>query len=451
MHSPLPACVFPACVVALCLLMAVPTHAQQGAVRADHALHDVQKNLKQVQDDLDTARNKVHAYDNVVEKAEGDLAKISKHITTITTTIRKQDKALQAMATQLKALEKKRREIRQRIDERKHMMARLSMVIVRLSSTPEEAAIMLMPGSLVDKARNARSLSLVSASLHEQTALLAAQVREVDTLSLDITKKRHTMEAKLSVLEGERVELQAVLTQRKQVLESLYSEQIQQQKHVANIARKADSLQQLVQNLEHARTKQEEARYQNIGKPIAKPIAKPIIASTVQQTVSNNTQQVAFTMQPRAKRVSAPPPPQVDYASNAMPFSGMRGKLPLPVNGRITAGYGTRKSAQETLRGVEIAARAGTQISAPHAGEVQFAGQFSGYGNMVILRHKGGYHTLIAHMQQVYVLPGQTVGSGEPLGLASGSKVTYMELRHQGRPVDPRSWIRNYRAHLARK
>ncbi|MEI9986728.1 MAG: peptidoglycan DD-metalloendopeptidase family protein [Aliidongia sp.] len=45
-----------------------------------------------------------------------------------------------------------------------------------------------------------------------------------------------------------------------------------------------------------------------------------------------------------------------------------------------------------------------------------FAGPFKGYGQILIIDHGGGYHSLLAGMEQVDASVGQSVIAGEPLG-----------------------------------
>ena len=63
----------------------------------------------------------------------------------------------------------------------------------------------------------------------------------------------------------------------------------------------------------------------------------------------------------------------------------------------------------------------------------------------MIIRHGGGYHSLLAGLGQVNVTAGQWLLAGEPVGLAANaddknaSVSVYLELRREGRPVDPQS------------
>jgi len=85
-------------------------------------------------------------------------------------------------------------------------------------------------------------------------------------------------------------------------------------------------------------------------------------------------------------------------------------------------------------------------------GWVVFAGVFRSYGQILIINGGDGYHMLLAGLSQIDVQLGQFVLAGEPVGLMSGASrgskanppanapVLYVELRKDGRSIDPDPW-----------
>ena len=137
----------------------------------------------------------------------------------------------------------------------------------------------------------------------------------------------------------------------------------------------------------------------------------------------------------------------------ATAFSKARGNLPLPVRGTITERFGTDIQTGKT-KGIRIAARAGAQVIAPHDGAIVFAGPFRDYGQLLIIDHGEGYHTLLAGMSRIDGAVGQAVLAGEPVGVMgnatevaggaaniSASPELYVEIRRRGNPVDPIPWL----------
>ncbi|MFC3784250.1 septal ring factor EnvC (AmiA/AmiB activator) [Sphingopyxis italica] len=114
-----------------------------------------------------------------------------------------------------------------------------------------------------------------------------------------------------------------------------------------------------------------------------------------------------------------------------------RGAYRLPVVGRIVTGLGEVNESGVRSRGITIAARPGGQVVAPAPGRVGFAGDYRGYGKIVIIDHGGGWVSLLTGMIALSVGVGDTVDAGAPVGRAGSddSRIT-VELRRAGRPVD---------------
>ena len=106
--------------------------------------------------------------------------------------------------------------------------------------------------------------------------------------------------------------------------------------------------------------------------------------------------------------------------------------------------YGQTNGLGETNRGLTLEPYPGAPIVAPLDGEVRFAGTFRGYGELLILEHSGGYHSLIAGFGRLDARIGQQVLAGEPVGVTalpqSGTTDTptlYFEFRSNGQPINP--------------
>jgi septal ring factor EnvC (AmiA/AmiB activator) len=132
-----------------------------------------------------------------------------------------------------------------------------------------------------------------------------------------------------------------------------------------------------------------------------------------------------------------------------VPLGAFRGSLPWPVEGPVRAGFGRRKHPRVDTytvhNGIEIAAAPDAPVRAVHAGRVVFAQRFLGYGLMVVVDHGAKHHSLYAQLASVRVAPGQEVAAGDVLGLADPAGPdgpgVYFEMRYQGRPEDPESWL----------
>ena len=133
-------------------------------------------------------------------------------------------------------------------------------------------------------------------------------------------------------------------------------------------------------------------------------------------------------------------------------FAARRGTLRLPAAGTVTVGFGKvvnpRFNTVTVQHGLDVEAPAGAPVMAVAPGRVVHAGWFKGYGNLVIVDHGDGFHTLVAHLASMRTAMGEEVAAGDLLGTVgdSGSlkgPYLYFELREKGRPVDPRPWLSN--------
>ena len=117
---------------------------------------------------------------------------------------------------------------------------------------------------------------------------------------------------------------------------------------------------------------------------------------------------------------------------------------------RISSTFGMRKSPMhgewEGHAGVDYAAPTGTPIHATADGVVEVAGWMNGYGNTVIIRHRGKISTVYGHQSRLAegitvgtrVSQGQLIGYVGSTGWSTGSHLHY-EFRINDKPVDPLS------------
>jgi septal ring factor EnvC (AmiA/AmiB activator) len=129
------------------------------------------------------------------------------------------------------------------------------------------------------------------------------------------------------------------------------------------------------------------------------------------------------------------------------PFAGLKGKLAWPVQGRLAGDYGQpRGTGPVKWNGVLLEAAAGTPVRAVYHGRVAFADWLQGLGLLVIVDHGAGYMSLYGHNEALLKEPGDWVEPGEPIaqvGDTGGQALPglYFEVRYNGEPVNPHSWI----------
>ncbi|WP_224244046.1 murein hydrolase activator EnvC family protein [Hyalangium gracile] len=136
--------------------------------------------------------------------------------------------------------------------------------------------------------------------------------------------------------------------------------------------------------------------------------------------------------------------------TTATGFRALKGKLPFPTQGVVEVGFGKvinpLFNTVTVQKGLDIRAAEGAPVRAVAAGKVVFAGWMRGYGNLLILDHGGGYHSLMAHLGVVTPKVGEDVEAGADVGTVgdTGSlkgAYLYFEIRKAGLAVDPAPWL----------
>lgn len=126
------------------------------------------------------------------------------------------------------------------------------------------------------------------------------------------------------------------------------------------------------------------------------------------------------------------------------------GKFIMPVNGRLSSGYGYRRHPIYKVRkfhtGIDIAAPSGTPIRCGGDGTVVHAARWGGYGRCIIVDHGGGLATLYGHCSRLAVTKGQSVTQGQVIGYVGSTGMStgphlHFEVRRNGRHTNPKSFL----------
>jgi septal ring factor EnvC (AmiA/AmiB activator) len=137
-------------------------------------------------------------------------------------------------------------------------------------------------------------------------------------------------------------------------------------------------------------------------------------------------------------------------AGTIAPDTGPHGQLQPPVIGVVVKGWGEQTDGGPAT-GVSYHAPPGAHVISPCGGRVVFAESFRSYGLLLIIDCGGGYHVVLSGFDRLDVKLGQSLVAGEPVGVMPvwepGSEAhrpaLYVELRHDGAPVNPAPWLRS--------
>ncbi|MXX66713.1 MAG: M23 family metallopeptidase [Chloroflexi bacterium] len=122
-----------------------------------------------------------------------------------------------------------------------------------------------------------------------------------------------------------------------------------------------------------------------------------------------------------------------------------------PVPGRVTAGFGDRRTValrEEMLLhlGIDYAGDLDDPILAPAPGTVAGTLDLVIYGRTVVIDHGLGVFSVLAHLEDFSVEPGDRVAAGDEIGtVGSTGRSTgphlHWEVHVFGIPVDPNSFL----------
>lgn len=127
------------------------------------------------------------------------------------------------------------------------------------------------------------------------------------------------------------------------------------------------------------------------------------------------------------------------------------GGLTSPVAGAVLRGFGVTKDktsgAKLVSNGLHIKAKLGAPVAAPGDGRVSFVGWLRGFGQLVIIEHADGVHSLLAHLSRAVVQKNDAVTKGQTVGFVGDTESTegpklYLELRKNGRPINPQPYLK---------
>ncbi len=196
--------------------------------------------------------------------------------------------------------------------------------------------------------------------------------------------------------------------------------------------------------------------------PPVRSVRRPAMETSVAGAETGPTAPVRYSYARPTPSVAVPPSryslpptvngaPQVDAApapTEAQVTAAGRGRFAWPVRGALLSGFGPMAGGQRN-DGMDISGSAGEPVLAAAAGEVVYAGnQVPGFGNLVLIKHDGGWVTAYAHLSRTEVKIKDHVSQGDEIGQVgtSGGVISpqlHFEIRYapsprdKARPIDP--------------
>lgn len=408
--------------VALLLSLAWPASAQQSTSReAQRRLEKIQRELK----DVAAERRRLEGQRGAASR---ELRAVDERVADSSRALHVAEAELAREQDSLAQLNARREELKtQQAEQRSELAALLRAAYAQGEHAPLK--VMLAQDRVADAQRQMTYYGYLQRQRLQRVATLRAELAELERVEAQIVEKRTALDAARA---RQRTQLATLARDRKARAVTLGElEQQYRDRRVREQALGSDAkaLQQVIGRL---RAAAERAAAERAAAKAAAASTKPS-GSRSAGTKANGSKPAS------AQRT---PPRQT---ANAAPVRV--GGFGWPLSGNLVAGFGGRMPDGRASSGLLIAAGLGTPVRAVADGNVVFAEWMTGYGLIVILDHGSGYLSLYAHNESLLKDVGAAVKRGDAVARVGNSggleqPALYFELRRNGQPVDPGSWLR---------
>ncbi len=392
--------------------VSAPAQIRENKQANSEKLNEIRKQIEETSQKAESLEGQARAVRLEIEKIQKDLVKSAAQIRSIETEISDKEE-------NLKELRKRELELEDNLQVKKFEMASTLGAMQRLS-IQKTSVVAFKPDEAINTLRTTSLLKVILPDLRDRADILQGDLSELNNVREDILQENTELRAELTKLVIANDEIDVLLKKRMARQKDLEYSTVQERQKLKSFAENAKDLQDLIDKIEKEIALRDEAAKRAVEALRDKP-------STAEEAVAS----------------ASIPMPQEN-----LNFAGAKGNLPLPARGSINQQFNQLLSTGQRSKGIMVDTRPGATVIAPHEGQIVFAGKFRSYGQLLIIAHGEGYHTLLAGMENINGIVGQWILKGEPVGQMSAEsnasnsrQKLYVELRQKGKPINPLPWI----------
>ena len=401
--------------------------AAAAAASSARGAETVDTRLKEVERAIEAGRKTGRALKRKAESLGEELRRTRRQSVATARGIQEHEAEVSRLEADLAQLKQGEMEKTAALGRSRQQFSHVLMALQKIARNPPEALIVqpLTPAQMV------RSAILLRAAVPEieqragrlrRGLLLLAQTRR------EMGERGRQLAAAAETLDEQRTRLAAIMKEKDSLYRRAVARSAKAENRVKTLARKAGDLRDLLRRLESDRLASDKAAREKVER-------EKVEREKAARDKASAPEPAARPANGKRRATRRP----------SLLISRARGTLPFPAAGRLVGLYGQAMDTGMTRKGILIRTRRAAQVVAPHDGRVMFAGPFRGYGRLLIIEHGEGYHSLLAGLGRIDAILGQSVLTGEPVGLmgsASGdAPELYVELRRAGQPINPLPWL----------
>ncbi|ENZ96720.1 membrane bound metallopeptidase [Xanthomonas fragariae LMG 25863] len=405
-----------AATVLACALLASAGADAQSQRETERKLQQLRDELKTISADRRELEGKRSTAAQQLRQADEKVAKTARALSETETAMYEQEQHLsnlqQDRAQLQRGLQRQRVQLAGLLRGADQVGRNAPLKVLLSQDTVGDATRMLADHRYVQNARAQRIQALTT-----QLDALAKVEQDIASRRQALDAARARQKAQASSLQKDRSQQAATVAQ----LDDRYKQHAEREKA---LGQDAQSLEQLLANLRAAAAKAEAER---------RAAAKRAAAEAAAQAKRSKSDRPDRPGKTPPKVIASAPAPKV-------------GGLSWPVSGNLLARFDATLPDGHTSKGVLIGAPKGSTVTAVADGTVVFSDWMTGYGMILIVDHGNGYMSLYAHNDTLLRDAGASIKRGEAVakvGSSGGQGVPalYFELRRNGQPVDPSSWL----------
>lgn len=390
------------------------SHAQ---IREDE--QENSERLIELRKQIEEAAEKTKALEKQAAEVREEIAEIQQQLINSAADIQKTEDQITRGENNLEELLIRENELEERLKDKNFEMASTLGAMQRLS-IQQTNVVAFKPGEAIDTLRTTSLLKVILPDLKTRANLIENDLDKLNEVRFDITEQNTLLKQQLTALVIANNDIDVLLKKRMERQSALKISTTQEREKLKRFAENAKDLQDLIDQIESEIALRDEAANK----------AESLLRERPSSSRSSSSV------------VTAPIP------KGGTSFASSKGNLPLPARGTIGQSFNQLLSTGSRAKGITIDTREGATVIAPHDGRIEFAGKFRTYGQLLIISHGDGYHTLLAGMENINSIVGQWVLKGEPVGqmsnetgLSNSRQKLYVELRQKGKPVNPLPWM----------